>query len=278
MKVAIARQCVNMKPIFFGNVAQQLYGVYHPARGGNRRHTGVLLCYPHVTEYNFVHRAYRQLSLQLSSEGFDVLRFDYFGTGDSAGETDDGSVEQWLADIKTAAEELRDIARVTHLSLVGKQLGGILAVRAALPELRIRDLVLWDPILKGSDFIADLEEAHDRHCLARLQSSSDGEATGNELLGFPFPQSLRREISQLQLFEQHPIAERMHLILSMSQATIEQMNQIRRWSGGLGFQVRFIEIDPPAEPGPNLARESIILAPQALNRIFGAITSQGSSE
>ena len=75
-----------MKPLFFGEANRRLYGVYHPPAKPSRH--AVLLCYPGMQEYNAAHWMFRRLATSLSREGHHVLRFDYYGTGDSDGETD----------------------------------------------------------------------------------------------------------------------------------------------------------------------------------------------
>ena len=78
-----------MKPIFFGDSKRKLYGVYAPPTGASRRSHAVLLCYPGLQEYGTSHWSFRRLSAMLAREGHHVLRFDYFGTGDSAGNVED---------------------------------------------------------------------------------------------------------------------------------------------------------------------------------------------
>src|SRR4051794_18965963 len=107
-----------MKPLFFGESSRQLFGAYEPPRPGSARKHAALLCYPGVQEYNMSHWAFRKLAVQLAREGLHVLRFDYYGTGDSAGTTQDGSPDRWIADIRTAARELVDLSGVRTLSIV----------------------------------------------------------------------------------------------------------------------------------------------------------------
>ena len=99
-----------MKPLFFGEAEHRLYGVYHPPAKGGRH--AVLLCYPGMQEYNSAHWVFRRLATTLAREGHHVLRFDYFGTGDSDGESDLATPQSAVADVLTAARELRDLSRV----------------------------------------------------------------------------------------------------------------------------------------------------------------------
>ena len=132
-----------------------LYGVHHAPRGSTPRSAGVVLCYPFAQEYMRAHRAFRQLALLLSAQGFHVLRFDYTGTGDSSGEPADMSLSRWDEDLRVAVEELMDTAAVDDVWVVGLRLGGALAARAA-SHPSVGGVVLWDPIVSGAE---QLEEA-----------------------------------------------------------------------------------------------------------------------
>ena len=66
----------------------------------------IVLCYPMAHEYMYVHRAFRQLANRLARTGFHVFRFDYYGFGDSAGESEESHIEQWIKDISEAIDEI----------------------------------------------------------------------------------------------------------------------------------------------------------------------------
>lgn len=180
-----------MQPAFFGASEARLFGVYQAPLGARDREAGVLLCYPGPQEYMRCHWAFRKLAALLARDGFHVLRFDYSGTGDSAGATGQGTLTAWRADIVTASQELRDLAGVRRVSLVGFRLGAALGAQTAL---KLRDLVLWEPVLDGRAHLAELERQHVRrfkHCLHPPPLA--------ELMGQPLPAALRAEIESLTL-------------------------------------------------------------------------------
>src|SRR5438477_9777770 len=141
VSLAISRR---MKPFFFGPSAQPRFGLLHPPAGERARRAGVLLCYPGVQEYNISHWAFRKLAGLLSRAGFPVLRFDWAGTGDSAGAPESGRVAAWLEDVALAAQELKDSAEVERVSVIGMRLGAALAARAVAGGVAAEDLVLWE--------------------------------------------------------------------------------------------------------------------------------------
>lgn len=109
-----------------------------------------MLCQPLGSEYLYAHRTLRQLASRLSLGGFDTLRFDYFGTGDSGGEEAEVDLAGLQADVVTAIETLQDLAATDQVTLIGMRAGANLAAAAAaaLPEA-LEALLLWDPILPG---------------------------------------------------------------------------------------------------------------------------------
>jgi pimeloyl-ACP methyl ester carboxylesterase len=152
------------------------------------------------------HRAFRQLALLLSGAGFHVLRFDYSGTGDSAGEPHDVSLARWDADVGTAVEELMDIAAVESVWVVGLRLGGALALRAA-SRPAVRGVVLWDPVTVGT---MQLREA---------RATYEGNGAGVlELGGVPIVPSLFRELASVDLMTTS-IPQRLKCLVAVSDDT-----------------------------------------------------------
>ncbi|MCP5329074.1 MAG: alpha/beta fold hydrolase [Sinobacteraceae bacterium] len=193
-----------MNPYFFGSTNRRLFGVHLVGRAHGKRGNAraVVLCPPWGQEYLRAHRSLRRLGDLIAAEGCDVLRFDYFGTGDSGGDGSDASLRGWESDIDTAIDELKDIAGVGRVALVGLRLGATLAARVA--ERRNREvsaLVLWDPIVSGQAYVEELleaarmrEHAAERPIQRELQSGG-----GYELLGFSLPDAMLRELAQLRL-------------------------------------------------------------------------------
>src|SRR5436305_15267763 len=98
-------------PGFFGSPERRLYGCLHPPREGMEREVATVLCYPLGQEYAYSHRAFLHLASRLTAQGFSVGRFDYFGTGDSAGDDRDTSLTGWVDDISIAIEEARRVVQ-----------------------------------------------------------------------------------------------------------------------------------------------------------------------
>jgi len=206
-----------MNTFYFGTSEKALYGVYHPPRG-EPRDEGVVLCAPMGQEYIRAHRAFRGLAALLAKKRFHVLRFDYYGTGDSAGDCSAGTFDQWVEDIGTAVEELRDTSGAGRISLVGLRMGATLAARACERRDDVDAIVLWDPIVEGPRYILELLESN------RRQPGFDPEAArrlldGPEpigILGFPLTAAMRRDLRAVDLGAVPPLLVRRAYIVGSS--------------------------------------------------------------
>jgi pimeloyl-ACP methyl ester carboxylesterase len=189
-----------MNPFYFGSSERPLFGVHHPPKGQQARSEGIVLCYPMGQEYMRAHRAFRQLANLLVRRGHHVFRFDYFGTGDSAGASDEGSLAQWCADVGHAISELQDNASLRSVSLVGLRLGAALAALAAQGRRDVEKLVLWDPVVRGADYATELAAA--------AQPQLDPASGTLGVLGFPLTAPLREELAALDLARLAPTGAR----------------------------------------------------------------------
>jgi pimeloyl-ACP methyl ester carboxylesterase len=143
-------------PAHFGRKDRLLFGIYTPARG-KRRRRGALLCGPWGAEALRAHRSLKTLSDLLADDGFDVFRFDYFGAGDSMGESLDVTLAGQADDTESAIEELLGAASIPSVSLVGLRLGACAATAAAARRTRHVDrIVMWEPIPSGVGHLAEL--------------------------------------------------------------------------------------------------------------------------
>ncbi|MEO8152050.1 MAG: alpha/beta fold hydrolase [Rhizobacter sp.] len=186
-----------MTPFFFGESSRRLFGLYTPAHAVGGKQRGIVLCQAWGQEYLRSHRSMRQLAGMLAAAGYHVLRFDYQGTGDSAGEMTDADLKGWLGDIETAIDELKDTAGLNRVGLLGLRLGAALAAQAATRRRKDVDaLVLWDPVVSGADYVDELRSS-DEFALARPPAAGGG----LEVLGFPLTDSLSRELKTIDLMK-----------------------------------------------------------------------------
>jgi pimeloyl-ACP methyl ester carboxylesterase len=174
-----AQSVAGAAPIVFDAPSGWCFGWFHAARG-RRRRAGVVLCRPMGYEALCSYRLYTRLASVLANAGFDVLRFDYHGTGDSAGDdADDARVQAWIDSIKAANLELRRLADTDKMGLFGLRLGGTLALEAALRMGGVDDLVLWAPCASGRAFAREMRAASaSRGAGAPAGNAGDFEAFG----------------------------------------------------------------------------------------------------
>ena len=145
-----------MYSFFFGDAAEQLYGVMHEPEGTLIRDFALLVCYPYGQEYMITHRALRTLSVNMARAGVPSMRFDYAGTGDSAGET--FSFATGVDNTVAAAQQLAELSGMDRIKLVGLRLGAAIAVQASQRIANIAHISLWDPVIDGSVYINQLTQ------------------------------------------------------------------------------------------------------------------------
>jgi len=186
-----------VNPFFFGESSRPLFGVHHPPSGAAAP-VAAVVCNPFGQEALRAHRSLRELAARLAQSGLHVLRFDYHATGDSAGESEEARVEEWLADVSLAADEARETSGRARVCLLGLRLGASLAALAAARRSDVAALVLWDPVVRGSDYLAELRKQH-RDWMADHVQGAAAAATGDEVLGFPLPASVADGIAAVDL-------------------------------------------------------------------------------
>jgi alpha-beta hydrolase superfamily lysophospholipase len=164
------------RPVTFNAAAGGCFGWFH-AGAAPRRRVAVVMCRPLGYEALCSYRAYTQLAETLSAAGFDVLRFDYSGAGDSpGGDTDPRRVDAWLGSIHAAIGEALRLSGAAQVALFGMRFGATLAMQAALHRGGVATLMLWAPCASGRAFVREMRAAGGARALA---SASEGlEALG----------------------------------------------------------------------------------------------------
>lgn len=134
-------------PLFFGD---GIFGVLHHPSCAVR--SGWVICNPFGMEKTNSHRLNFEWARALASAGHWVLRFDYRGTGDSAGAFEGSTIHDYIDDIGKAVAELERLSGVPCKGLAGLRLGaGLAAIFAARTQLEL-DLVMWEPVIDGRKY------------------------------------------------------------------------------------------------------------------------------
>lgn len=182
-------------PTWFGPAERPLFGWVHRPAGPSVRSL-VVVCPSLGQEAVFAHYPLRALADDLAALGCVVVRFDYDGTGDSAGAgTDLDRVAAWSASID-AAIDLGRRHTDAPLVLLGFRFGALLAVEAAARRPSdLAGLVLWDAPRTGRQFLREL---------VIRQNVSVGAAdstAGFTALGVSLDEQTRSDVAALDLRE-----------------------------------------------------------------------------
>ena len=155
---AAAAEVPAARPRFIGASHRPLFAWHHAPPPHLRRGVGIVLCPPLGYEYMSAYPTFRLLAERLAALGFDTLRVDYDGTGDSAGDYDEpGRVPAWLGSVTCAIEEARRLAGSGPVAVVGLRAGALMAVHAAAACGGVGRLVLWSPFASGHAYVRELK-------------------------------------------------------------------------------------------------------------------------
>jgi pimeloyl-ACP methyl ester carboxylesterase len=168
-----------------------------------------------------------------------VLRFDYYGTGDSAGDSADVDWRRCMADTAVAADELRTRAGVDRVFAFGARLGGSMALASAA-QACLAGVVVWDPVLDGQAYVAQLDAMQSALCAdgQRFMIPRKPADAAAQWLGFAISASLRQQLADLHI-ERPPMPTL--LIDSLSPDTPRHVN---------GFEVDAAMIKSLQQPTP----------------------------
>ncbi|MDD4888080.1 MAG: alpha/beta hydrolase [Thiomonas sp.] len=219
------------------NGSRELVGIYlEPAADAPPQHHAVLLCNPFGQEAIRAHRLYRVMADRLAAAGYPVLRFDYYGSGDSAGDDADWDLHGSISDAQAALAELLRRSRALRWSAMGLRLGGAIALetarRAAQPA---QVLLLIEPVLDGRTYLDSLAASSlvalnrgygVRWPLSARLRHTMLPAPQAEALGFAISPACRAQIESVAPSCLLPVpANRLNLLVPHADATLQTLAQ-----------------------------------------------------
>lgn len=190
-----------MTPFFFGPPDRKLFGAFHRPVQKRREPLAVLVCNPLGQEYVRCHRMLRTLADRLQRSGISCLRFDYYGTGDSAGADEESLLSGWSVDLELAHEELRRRVGGCKILWLGVRLGAIAALDAA-PKTKAppAGLVLWEPIGHGERYLRYLAASYEKAVSVSytLVPHDARQQAPGELIGFGTSSAMLDELRRIE--------------------------------------------------------------------------------
>jgi pimeloyl-ACP methyl ester carboxylesterase len=105
-----------------------------------------------------------------------------------------------LADTAAAADELRARSHVDHVLVFGARLGGSIALASA-EQARVAGIVVWDPVLDGGAYVAQLDAMQSALCLdgQRFMVPRNATDAAAQWLGFAISDHFRRQITDMHI-------------------------------------------------------------------------------
>jgi amino acid adenylation domain-containing protein len=222
-----------ISPKFFRVDKHQLFSCYHHPDSSVTKNVAVLLCNPVGQEYIKSHRSFVQLAIRLADAGFPVMRFDYFGTGDSAGDFEETDIDHLRQDIWDAIEELKSKSNKQIFCLAGLRLGATMAAMVAMDRSDIDSLMLWEPVMEGHRYIEELKISHSQ--MLKYSYVDEKLASPNELLGYPKNLKLLEGISKINLIETYKTKNHIRHFLLLKSSTESEIDK---------FKSHFMKLSP----------------------------------
>lgn len=131
---------------------KQIYCVeYLPSEIYNKKH-GVILCKPIWGERIRTHIIFSNLGRLLSENGFSAITCDYYGDGNSGGETIELNYFSMVDDITRLHHYFSQNQHIDTYSLLGLRLGANVAIGAAPNIFNLQKMILFEPALNPIDY------------------------------------------------------------------------------------------------------------------------------
>lgn len=187
------------------------FALLHLPDGQAVRKGAVVFVPPFAEELNKSRRMVALQSRALAAAGHAVLQVDLLGCGDSSGDFAEATWESWLADVELACAWLERRIADVPLWLWGLRTGCLLANDAANRMSRPVNLLFWQPVLSGKQFLqqflrlklaAELLGGESKGVIERARSQlRDGQAV--EVAGYLLAAALAAGIEKADLLLPH---------------------------------------------------------------------------
>lgn len=173
------------KPVVFQSNGQPVVGILHRPEKRRGRVPAVVFFHGFTGTKVEKHRLFVKMARALANAGIAVLRFDFRGSGDSAGEFSRMTITGELKDARAALRFLRTQPGVdpSRVGVLGLSMGGLVAATILGEDPRIRTAALWGAVSKTEKLVKSRMPPEGRRQLEEMGVVDDrGNAVGRAFL------------------------------------------------------------------------------------------------
>jgi alpha-beta hydrolase superfamily lysophospholipase len=186
------------EPLYFGPEARPLFGWLH--RAPARARLGLVICNPFGYEAICTYRVLRHFAEASAAAGVPTLRFDYDGTGNSAGhDREPDRLAAWVTSLGHAVDTLRAQTGVDRVALLGVRLGGLIATLAAARRDDVDGLIALAPVVVGKAHVRELRAVQMSLVTMPTPPGVADEEGVQQALGFPLTATTKADLSATDL-------------------------------------------------------------------------------
>jgi pimeloyl-ACP methyl ester carboxylesterase len=143
-------------PVTFLSEGAQIVGMLHQSKGTRL----VILCHGFLSSKSDCRRIFVESGRTFAEAGFDAFRFDFYGSGDSAGDFSDSLISHYLANLRDAISWAR-AQGYERIAVLGLSMGAATAILSQV-ETPVDALISWSAVPDMNrtfqNYISNLDE------------------------------------------------------------------------------------------------------------------------
>ncbi len=129
----------------------QSHAVHHKAKGNNF----IIVAPPLYEEGVRLRKVLVNVSRYLCTRGYNIVRFDYIGTGYSPGDDMDLALPQAMQDLEQAVAYCGEQGAVA-ITILGVRFGAYLALSGRTNNLQVDRVIAWEPVTDPARYLREL--------------------------------------------------------------------------------------------------------------------------
>ena len=178
------------------NHGEKIFGIIHrplSIHNNSKKVPAILICPGFAGNKCGKLRMFVTLGKKLAQLGIAVFRFDYRGAGDSEGDFSEMTIDGEVSDTLKCLDFLQNEAQIdaSRIGILGRSLGGAIAVLTARRSQKIKSLALLAPVFKSDPW---------RELWKSIQSKQSLAKTDKEVLRH-LPANIPNLIFLTQIFQ-----------------------------------------------------------------------------